>query len=59
MDIAMWLTENWANILICGVLALIVALIIVGMIKKKKKGQSSCGCGCSSCPMSDSCHEPK
>ena len=59
MRIAMWLAENWANILISGVLVLIVTLIVVGMIKKKKKGLTSCGCSCSGCPMSGSCHDPK
>lgn len=54
-----WISANIATILICAVLAVIVAAIIIGMVRDKKKGKSSCGCGCSSCPMSNSCHTKK
>ncbi len=38
-----WLSKNIATIIICLVLAVIVALIIYNLVKDKKKGKSSCG----------------
>ena len=54
-----WIAENSGTIIICAVLLAIVTAIIVGMIKKKKNGKSAfCDCGhCASCPMHDSCHQ--
>ena len=51
-----WLSKNIATIIICLVLAVIVALIIFSLVKNKKKGKSSCGCNCSQCPSSGLCH---
>ena len=44
-----WLSKNIATIIICLVLAVIVALIIFSLVKNKKKGKSSCGCNCAHC----------
>lgn len=41
-----WIAENLATIIICLVLAVIVAAIIIGLVRNKKKGKSSCGCNC-------------
>lgn len=38
-----------ATVIVGGVLAVIVALIIVWMIRDKKAGKSSCGGDCSHC----------
>ena len=46
-----WLSKNIATIIICLVLAVIVALIIYNLVKDKKKGKSSCGCNCAHCAM--------
>lgn len=51
-----WLSKNIATIIICLVLAVIVALIIFSLVKNKKKGKSSCGCNCAHCAMAGSCH---
>lgn len=51
-----WLGAHLATIVICAVLAALVALVIVYMIRNKKKGKSSCGCGCGGCPMNGNCH---
>lgn len=51
-----WLYENLATIIICAVLAGVVAAIITKLVKDKKKGKSACGCNCGSCAMSGSCH---
>lgn len=51
-----WLSKNIATIIICLVLAIIVALIIYNLVKDKKKGKSSCGCNCAHCAMAGSCH---
>ncbi len=55
----MWLTENLATMIICVILAAVVALIIVGMARRKRKGGSACGCNCGNCPMSGICHHGK
>ena len=47
---------NWQTAVILGVLVLIVAAIIFGIVKGKKKGKSSCGCGCANCALKDKCH---
>lgn len=54
-----WIGANIGTIIICAVLIAIVAAIIIGMIRKKKQGKSVvCGCGsCAGCPMSGSCHK--
>lgn len=56
-----WISQNIGTIIICAVLIAIVAAIIVGMVRKKKQGKSAvCDCGCcGSCPMSGSCHNQK
>ena len=54
-----WLSKNIATIIICLVLAVIVALIIFSLVKNKKKGKSSCGCNCAHCAMAGSCHSAK
>ena len=54
-----WLSNNLATILICLVLAVIVALIIWSLVRNKKKGKSSCGCNCAHCAMAGSCHNKK
>ena len=51
-----WIARNLSTIIICLVLAAVVALIIVSLVKDKRKGKSSCGCSCGSCPMKNSCH---
>ncbi|MEA4921011.1 MAG: FeoB-associated Cys-rich membrane protein [Clostridiaceae bacterium] len=53
----LWIINNMATIIICLILAAVVASIVAGMVRKNRKGQSSCGCGCSGCPMSGSCHQ--
>lgn len=53
-----WITGNIWTIIICAVLIAIVTAIVISMVKKKKQGKSViCNCGnCKSCPMSGSCH---
>ena len=54
-----WITDNIGTILICLVLIAIVTAIIISMVKKKKKGKSVvCSCGnCQGCAMHGSCHK--
>lgn len=47
------------TILICLVLAAVVAAVIVHLAREKKRGKSSCGCHCAGCPMSGACHSRK
>ena len=51
-----WLSENWGNIVILGVLALVLILVVRSRVRAKRQGRSSCGCGCSGCAMRDLCH---
>lgn len=51
-----WLAENWGNIVIVGLLALIVGLIVYFRIRAKRQGKSACSCGCSECAMKGICH---
>ena len=54
-----WIVSNIWTIIICAVLIAIVSAIIISMVKKKKQGKSVvCNCGnCKCCPMSGSCHK--
>lgn len=51
--------QNLGTIIVCFVLAAVVALIVLVMRRDKKMGKSSCGNSCGACPMRDSCHAPK
>ena len=52
-----FIVDNLATILVCLVLAAIVAAIIVKLVRDKKK--SNCGCNCAHCAMAGSCHKHK
>ena len=54
-----WIVSNIWTTVICAALIAIVSAIIISMVKKKKQGKSMvCNCGnCKSCPMSGSCHK--
>lgn len=54
-----WFITNLSTIIICLVLAAVIALIIFSMLKNKKNGKSCCGNSCSCCPMGGSCHGEK
>ena len=54
-----FLQDNWGNILVLSILALIITLIIFSMIRDKKKGRHSCGGNCSSCPGCSTCQMKK
>ena len=47
-----WIISNIWTIIICAVLIAIVSAIIISMVKKKKQGKSLvCSCGnCKTCP---------
>ena len=51
--------DNLATVLVCLVLAAIVAAIIVKLVRDKRKGKSNCGCNCAHCAMAGSCHKHK
>ena len=55
-----FIVRNFSTIAICLVLAVIVALIIANMVRKKMRGQpASCDCGCTDCPSASVCHDKK
>lgn len=54
-----WLQNNWGNIVILSVIALIVGAIIFSYIRAKRKGKSTCSCGCGQCAMQGICHEQR
>ena len=47
-----WLLSNMGTIVICLILAGVVAAILVSLVKKRRRGGGcGCGCGCSEgCP---------
>ena len=49
IEMLIWLSANWINIVLVAVLVLIVGLLLRSMIRNKKAGKSSCGCNCASC----------
>lgn len=58
-----WLSENLANLIVCGILLIVVVLIVRKLIRDKKAGKhicggscGSCGGGCGGCPMQGQCH---
>lgn len=54
-----WVQQNWGNIVILGVIALILSLIVLSHVRKKRRGESTCGCGCTQCAMKGICHSEK
>jgi len=50
-----FISENLATIIICAVLAAIIAIVAARIIKNRRNGSSSCGCGCGGCSMSKEC----
>ncbi|MBR2465160.1 MAG: FeoB-associated Cys-rich membrane protein [Clostridia bacterium] len=54
-----WLQQNWGNVVILGVIALIVGAILFSYVRKKRQGKSTCLCGCSQCAMQGICHQQK
>ena len=55
IEMLIWLSANWINIVLVAVLVLIVGLLLRGMIRDKKAGKSSCGGNCASCGACSSC----
>ena len=51
-----WIGANGSTFLVAGILAAVVAAIVIHLVRNKKKGKSSSGCGCGGCPMNGSCH---
>ncbi len=49
IEMLIWLSANWINLILVAGLVLIVGLLLRGMIRNKKAGKSSCGCNCASC----------
>ena len=54
-----WIGANGSTFLVAGILAAVVAAIVIHLVRNKKKGKSSCGCGCADCAMHGSCHSSK
>lgn len=51
-----FLSENVANIVIGGAIAVVVALVIAYLIKKNKGRSGGCGC-CDGCAKSTECRK--
>ena len=49
--------ENWATIVVAGILAAVVVLIVLRLRKNRKAGKTSCGCGCENCPSAGICRK--
>ena len=55
IEMLIWLSANWINIVLVAVLVLIVGLLLRGMIRDKKAGKSSCSGNCASCGACAAC----
>lgn len=51
-----FLSENWGNLLVIALIALVLAAVIRGQWKGRKMGKSGCGEGCDGCPSRGICH---
>ena len=49
-------SENWGNLLVLALIALALAAVVWGQVKRRKSGKSGCGCGCEGCPSRGICH---
>lgn len=47
--------ENVGTIIVCIILAAMVALAVWIIITNKRKGKSTCGCNCENCPYKKGC----
>lgn len=54
-----WLSANWGTLLICALLAALVAAILVKMVRDRRRGRSVCGCGCQNCALQGRCRNAK
>ena len=54
-----WLAENWGNIVILSVVALILGAVVISLVRAKRKGKSTCACGCGQCAMQGICRSQK
>lgn len=52
-----WLSNNWGNIVVIGVIVLAVAAVVFFHVRAKRAGKSTCSCGCSDCAMKGICHQ--
>lgn len=52
-----WMMSHIGTILVCGVLAAVVAVAIVSVLRDRKRGKSACGGCCAHCAMN--CHSHK
>ncbi len=52
-----WITTNFATILVCLILLAIAALIITHLIRNKRRGKTPCGCDCAACAPRGSRHQ--
>lgn len=52
-----WLQQNWGNVLIIAILAVLMTGLVWSLIraKRKNKGGGCCG-GCAGCAMQGKCH---
>lgn len=57
IEMLIWLSANWINIVLAAALVLIVGLLLRGMIRDKKAGKPSCGGNCASCGACSGCPE--
>lgn len=51
--------NNFSTIIVCLILAVLVALAIRKIVVDRRNGRNRCGNGCGSCPMSGTCGRKK
>ena len=50
---------NLGTVLVCLLLAAVVAAVVINLVRDRRKGKTTCGCGCKNCAMSQYCHQKK
>ncbi len=48
---------NAIDYILLGGAAVVIALVIYHLVKRKKQGKGGCGCGCVGCPSAGNCQK--
>ena len=51
-----WFLQNWGDILVLGVIALVLGAIVFFYVRARHRGKSTCAHGCAGCAMQGLCH---
>lgn len=55
-DMVEYFRENWGNILVLALIAMVMIAVVWSQKNGRKNGKSGCRCGCGGCPSKGICH---